>query len=220
MKLSAKTIQILKNFSSINPSIMFNAGNVLSTISPLKTVMARAQIDETIEKDFGIFDLNRFLGVLSLFNDPELLLCDNYVKVTDGRKSVNFIYADPITMILPPNKDIKVGESYVEFNLTADNLQNLMKASSVLQLPEIALVGEDGRLLLRAMDSKNSSNNTFELEVKETSKTFKIIFSCNNLKMMSKSYDVFVAKGIGHFVSDDGVQYWITTESTSTYEDQ
>ena len=220
MKLSAKTIQILKNFSSINPSIMFNAGNVLSTISPLKTVMARAQIDETIEKDFGIFDLNRFLGVLSLFNDPELLLCDNYVKVTDGRKSVNFIYADPITMILPPNKDIKVGESYIEFNLTADNLQNLMKASSVLQLPEIALVGEDGRLLLRAMDSKNSSNNTFELEVKETSKTFKIIFSCNNLKMMSKSYDVFVAKGIGHFVSDDGVQYWITTESTSTYEDQ
>ena len=219
MKLSAKTIQILKNFSSINPSIMFNTGNVLSTISPIKTVMARAQIDETIEKDFGIFDLNRFLGVLSLFDDPELLLCDNYVKVTDGRKSVNFIYADPITMILPPNKDIKVGESYVEFNLTADNLQNLMKASSVLQLPEIALVGEDGRLLLRAMDSKNSSNNTFELEVKETSKTFKIIFSCNNLKMMSKSYDVFVAKGIGHFVSDDGVQYWITTESTSTYED-
>lgn len=220
MKLSAKTIQILKNFSSINPSIMFNAGNTLSTISPLKTVMARAQIDETIEKDFGIFDLNRFLGVLSLFTDPELLLCDNYVKITDGRKSVNFIYADPITMILPPNKDIKVGESYVEFNLTSDNLQNLMKASSVLQLPEIALVGEDGRLLLRAMDSKNSSNNTFELEVKETSKTFKIIFSCNNLKMMSKSYDVFVAKGIGHFVSDDGVQYWITTESTSTYEDQ
>ena len=219
MKLSAKTIQILKNFSSINPSIMFNTGNVLSTISPIKTVMARAQIDETIEKDFGIFDLNRFLGVLSLFDDPELLLCDNYVKVTDGRMSVNFIYADPITMILPPNKDIKVGESYVEFNLTADNLQNLMRASSVLQLPEIALVGEDGRLLLRAMDSKNSSNNTFELEVKETSKTFKIIFSCNNLKMMSKSYDVFVAKGIGHFVSDDGVQYWITTESTSTYED-
>lgn len=219
MKLSAKTIQILKNFSSINPSIMFNTGNVLSTISPIKTVMARAQIDETIEKDFGIFDLNRFLGVLSLFDDPELLLCDNYVKVTDGRKSVNFIYADPITMILPPNKDIKVGESYVEFNLTADNLQNLMRASSVLQLPEIALVGEDGRLLLRAMDSKNSSNNTFELEVKETSKTFKIIFSCNNLKMMNKPYDVFVAKGIGHFVSDDGVQYWITTESTSTYED-
>ena len=219
MKLSAKTIQILKNFSLINPSIMFNQGSVLSTISPLKMIMARATIDETIEKDFGIFDLNRFLGVLSLFDDPELLLSDNYVKITDGRKSVNFIYADPITMILPPNKEIKMGESYVSFGLSAENLQNLMKASSVLQLPEIAVVGQEGRMLLRALDSKNSSSNSFEVDVKETHKKCKIIFNCNNLKIMNKNYDVHIAKGIGHFVSDDGLQYWITTETSSTYED-
>lgn len=219
MKLSAKTIQILKNFSLINPSIMFTQGNVLSTISPLKMIMARAQIDETIEKDFGIFDLNRFLGVLSLFDDPELLLCDNYVKITDGRKSVNFIYADPITMILPPNKEIKMGEPYIALNLSAENLQNLMKASSVLQLPEIAVAGQNGRLFLRAIDSKNSSSNSFEVDVKETVKKCNIIFNCNNLKIMNKSYDVHIAKGIGHFVSDDGLQYWITTETSSTYED-
>lgn len=219
MKLSAKTIQILKNFSLINPSIMFNQGNVLSTISPLKMIMARATIDETIEKDFGIFDLNRFLGVLSLFDDPELLLSDNFVKITDGRKSVNFIYADPITMILPPNKEIKMGESYVSLELSAENLQNLMKASAVLQLPEIAVVGQDGRMLLRALDSKNSSSNSFEVDVKETDKKCKIIFNCNNLKIMNKNYDVHIAKGIGHFVSDDGLQYWITTETSSTYED-
>ena len=219
MKLSSKTIQILKNFSLINPSIMFNQGNMLSTISPLKMIMARAQIDETIEKDFGIFDLNRFLGVLSLFDDPELLLSDNFVKITDGRKSVNFIYADPITMILPPNKEIKMGESYVSLELSAENLQNLMKASAVLQLPEIAVVGQDGRMLLRALDSKNSSSNSFEVDVKETDKKCKIIFNCNNLKIMNKNYDVHIAKGIGHFVSDDGLQYWITTETSSTYED-
>lgn len=219
MKLSARTIQILKNFSLINPSIMFTQGNVLSTISPLKMIMARAQIDETIEKDFGIFDLNRFLGVLSLFDDPELLLSDNFVKITDGRKSVNFIYADPITMILPPNKEIKMGESYVSLELSAENLQNIMKASSVLQLPEIAIVGQDGRMLLRALDSKNSSSNSFEVDVKETEKKCKIIFNCNNLKIMNKSYDVHIAKGIGHFMSDDGLQYWITTETSSTYED-
>lgn len=219
MKLSARTIQILKNFSLINPSIMFTQGNVLSTISPLKMIMARAQIDETIEKDFGIFDLNRFLGVLSLFDDPELLLCDNYVKITDGRKSVNFIYADPITMILPPNKEIKMGEAYIGLSLSAENLQNLMKASAVLQLPEIGVVGKDGRLFLRALDSKNSSSNSFEVDVKETDKKCKIIFNCNNLKIMNKTYDVHIAKGIGHFVSNDGLQYWITTETSSTYED-
>jgi hypothetical protein len=217
MKFSAKTLQILKNFSTINPSIMFNTGNLISTISPQKTIMAKATITETIEKDFGIFDLNRFLGILSLFNDPELLLCENYVKITDGHKSVNFIYADPITMILPPNKEIKIGDAYVDVSLSADNLQNLMKAAAVLQLPEIAVVGEDGKLLCKAIDSKNPSNNSFELAMKDIDKTFKIIFACNNLKMMSGSYDIKIAKGIGHFVSDD-IQYWITTESNSTYE--
>ena len=127
MKLSAKTIQILKNFSMINPSIMFNEGNILSTISPIKTVMARATVDETFEKDFGIFDLNRFLGVLSLFSEPELILFENYVKITDGNKSVNFTFADPITMITPPKKDIKLGEEYIRFTLTSENLQNLIK---------------------------------------------------------------------------------------------
>lgn len=217
MKLSVKTIQILKNFSMINPSIMFNEGNILSTISPIKTVMARATVDETFEKDFGIFDLNRFLGVLSLFSEPELILFENYVKITDGNRSVNFTYADPVTMITPPKKDIKLGEEYLRFTLTSENLQNLTKASSILQLPEIALVGENGRFSLKAIDSKNSANNSFVLDMDETANNFKIIFSCNNFKMMNKTYDVTISKGVGQFVSDDGLQYFITSESHSSY---
>lgn len=217
MKLSAKTIQILKNFSMINPSIMFNEGNILSTISPIKTVMARATVDETFEKDFGIFDLNRFLGVLSLFSEPELILFENYVKIADENKSVNFTFADPITMITPPKKDIRLGEEYIRFTLTSENLQNLIKASSILQLPEIALVGQNGRFLLKAIDSKNSANNTFELDIDATPNNFKIIFACNNFKMMNKTYDVTISKGVGHFVSDDGLQYFITSESHSSY---
>ena len=81
MKLSAKTLQVLKNFSTINPSIMFESGNVLSTISPQKSIMAKAKIDESVETNFGIFDLNRFLGVLSLFNDPNLSFHENFVKI-------------------------------------------------------------------------------------------------------------------------------------------
>mgnify|MGYP003344556423 CR=1 FL=1 len=219
MKLSGKTIQILKNFSTINPSIMFNKGNVLSTISPLKTVMARVTIDENIEQDFGIFDLNRFLAVLSLFDDPELILCENYVKVSDGRKSVNFIYADPVTMILPPNKEIKVGEPYISFDFTAEVQQNVLKAAAVLQLNTVAIAGEDGNLLIKAINPQNSSSNAFELTLGNTDKKCCINFDCNNLKLMSKDYKVNIAKGIGHFESSDGLNYWITTESSSKYED-
>jgi hypothetical protein len=216
MKLSAKTIQILKNFSSINPSIMFKEGNILSTMSPLRTIIAKATIAETIERDFGIFDLNRFLGILSLFNEPDLFFTDTFVKITDGQKSVNFTYADPITITTPPEKEIKMSMPYVEFDLTSDLLQNVMRAASVLQLSEISLFSENGRMMMGAKDFKNPSNNSFEIDVKETDENFKIIFSCNNMKMMSNSYKACVAKGIGHFSSED-VEYFIVTESKSTY---
>jgi len=216
MKLSAKTIQILKNFSSINPSIMFKEGNILSTMSPLRTIIAKATIAETIERDFGIFDLNRFLGILSLFNDPDLIFTDTFVKITDGQKSVNFTYADPITITTPPEKEIKMNMPYVEFDLTSDLLQNVMRAASVLQLSEISLFSENGRMMMGAKDFKNPSNNSFEIDVKETNDNFKIIFLCNNMKMMHNSYKACVAKGIGRFSSED-IEYFIVTESKSTY---
>jgi len=220
MKLGVKTLQVLKNFSTINPSIMFEAGNNLTTISPLKTIMAKAKIDETIEKDFGIFDLNRFLGVLSLFNDPELTLHENFIKISDGKKSVNFIFADPVTMVVPPKKEIKMNDPYAVFDLKNETLQSVMKGANVLQLPEIAVEGTGDRLLCKAVDVKNPTNNSFEIDLQPEDKKFKIIFSCNNLKLLNKDYKVSIVKGLGHFISHDSeVEYWIATETTSTYGD-
>jgi hypothetical protein len=218
MKLSTKTLQVLKNFSTINPSIMFEAGSQLATISPQKTIMAKAKIDEVIETDFGIFDLNRFLGVLSLFSDPSLSFHENYLKISDGGKSVNFIFADPMLLILPPKKEIKFNDPYVSFNLSNETFQSVMKGASVLQLPEIAIEGSGGRLYCKAVDVKSPTNNTFEIDLQEESKKFKIIFSCNNLKLLNKDYNVMITKGIAKFVSTDNeVEYFIATETTSTY---
>lgn len=218
MKLSAKTLQVLKNFSTINPSIMFETGNQLVTISPQKTIMAKAKIDENIETDFGIFDLNRFLGVLSLFSDPSLSFHENYVKISDGRKSVNFIFADPVTIVLPPKKEIKFNDPYVSFSLTNETFQSIMKGASVLQLPEIAIEGNGSRLFCKAVDVKSPTNNSFEIDLQEEEKKFKVIFSCGNLKLLNKDYDVMITKGIARFVSTDNeVEYYIATETSSTY---
>lgn len=218
MKLSTKTLHVLKNFSTINPSIMFEKGNQLITISPQKTIMAKAKIDETIETDFGIFDLNRFLGVLSLFTDPSLLFNDNYVKISDGKKSVNFIFADPVTIILPPKKEIKFNDPYVSFTLSNESFQSVMKGASILQLPEVAIEGKAGRLFCKAVDVKSPTNNSFEIDLQEEPKTFRIIFSCSNLKLLNKDYNIKITKGIAHFVSTDGeIEYYIATETSSTY---
>ena len=218
MKLSAKTLQVLKNFSTINPSIMFETGNQLVTISPQKTIMAKAKIDENIETDFGIFDLNRFLGVLSLFSDPSLSFRENYVKISDGRKSVNFIFADPVTIVLPPKKEIKFNDPYVSFNLSNETFQSIMKGANVLQLPEIAIEGDGSRLYCKAVDVKSPTNNSFEIDLQEEEKKFIVIFSCSNLKLLNKDYDVMITKGIARFVSTDSeVEYYIATETSSTY---
>jgi len=220
MKLSTKTLQVLKNFSTINPSIMFEAGNQLATISPQKTIMAKAKIDETIETDFGIFDLNRFLGVLSLFNDPSLSFHENFLKISDGGKSVNFIFADPVTIVLPPKKEIKFNDPYVSFTLSNETFQSVMKGANILQLPEIAVEGSNGRLYCKAVDVKSPTNNSFEIDLQEETKKFKIIFSCNNLKLLNKDYNVMITKGIARFVStDEEIEYYIATETSSTYGD-
>ena len=219
MKLSAKTISVLKNFSTINPSIMFRQGNSLATMSPHKTIMAKATIDDLITNDFGVFELNRFLSVLSLFSDPELVFSDkNYVKITDGKQSVNYIFGDPENMVLPPNKEMKAIDPYFEFDLTSEQHQSLMKAAGVLQLPEVSVVGVNGEVFYRAVDVKNPTNNSFELKVGTTNKNFNVIFKSENMKIMSDTYHVTIARGIALFKSSS-LEYWIATEANSKYED-
>ena len=46
MKLSDKTISVLKNFSSINQSILFKEGNKLRTISVMKNILAQSLLQK------------------------------------------------------------------------------------------------------------------------------------------------------------------------------
>ena len=70
MKLTQRTFQVLKNFSTINPTLSVCKGNVIRTVSQNKTVLAEAQVQEEFPRDFAIYDLSEFLGVISLW-----LLC-------------------------------------------------------------------------------------------------------------------------------------------------
>lgn len=218
MKLSDKTLKVLKNYSTINPSIMFRNGSELRTVSPQKTILAKCKIQETIEQDFGIFDLNRLLGVLSLFDSPEIFTEETNLKISDGKKAVNFIYADPVTMVLPPNKDIPPGKTLVSFSLTNETFQDVMKAANVLQLPEFAIVGNGSDLSCKAIDSKNPSSNNFEVKIGHTELTFNMIFSCANLKLLPGDYEVNISNRFGHFVNND-MEYWITVENSSTWSE-
>ena len=218
MNFDSRTLQILKNFSTINPSILFKPGSVLATISPTKTIMARAKINQTIESPFAIYDLSRFLSTLSLFENPELQVEIGSMKIKQGSKKINYTFAEPSMIVSPPEKEIKLPDPEVEFTLSADNLQELLKALSVLSLPEIAVVGDGSSVSVQVLDSKNPSGDVYSVAVGETTNTFRMIFKAENLKLLPGSYDVKISsKGLSHFNSPE-VEYYIAVEASSTFE--
>ena len=141
MKLSDKTFSILKNFSSINQSILFKKGNQLRSISVMKNILAEATVTEDFPKDFGIYDLNQFLNGLGLHKNPELdFENDGYVIIRDGKMKSKYFFADPNVIITPPEKEISLPSEDVCFELSTEQLDRLLKASAVYQLPDISAV--------------------------------------------------------------------------------
>jgi hypothetical protein len=217
MKLDQRTILVLKNFSSINPSIVVKPGNVLTTMSPSKTILAKAKVNQEFE-DFAIYDLSKFLGTLSLFNDPELTFNEKNVTISQDKRKVNYTYAASLDNIVsPPSKEIKLPEPEVEFDLLGETLQDALKALSVLSLPELAFIGDGKTVTLQTIDSKSPSADNYSVDVGETTNTFKMIFRAENIKMLPGNYKVQLSsKGLSKFSGND-IDYFVAIESNSTF---
>lgn len=222
MKLSAKTLSILKNFSSINQSILLKTGNKLRTISVMKNILAEATISEEFPKDFGIYDLNQFLNGLCLHQSPTLDFDnDGYVMIKEGKMRSKYFFADPNVIITPPEKSIEFPSEDVCFELNTQQLDKLLKAANVYQLPDISAVGESGVVKLVVWDKKNDTSNDFSIIVGETNSTFTFNFKVENIKILPGSYEVVVSKKLlSRFDSKDGdLTYYIALEPDSTFDE-
>jgi hypothetical protein len=220
MKLSDKTISVLKNFSSINQSILFKEGNKLRTISVMKNILAEATITEDFSKDFGIYDLNQFLNGLSLHQSPELdFKNDGYVVIREGKSRSKYFFADPNVIVTPPEKAINLPTEDVCFELSTDQLEKLLKASAVYQLPDLSAVGEAGVVKLVVRDKKNDTSNDFCVVVGETDKDFSFNFKVENIKILPGTYEVVVSqKLLSRFTSKNhDLTYYIALEPDSTF---
>ena len=221
MKLSENTLSILKNFSSINQSILFKQGNKLRTISVMKNILAEATIDEELPKDFGIYDLNQFLnGIDVLYKNPEFdFQNDGYVVIKEGRMRSKFFFADPNVIITPPDKAIELPSEDVTFDLGTEQLNKLLKAANLYQLPDLSVVGEDGVVKLVVRDKKNETSNIFSIIVGETESVFAFNFKVENIKILPGTYDVVVSqKLLSRFTSKNhNLTYFIALEPDSTF---
>jgi len=223
MKLSKHTLNMLKNFSDINMSIEIKKGNVLRTVSVQKNILAQAELEDEFPKDFAIYELNRFLGAVSLFDDPELEFNAKSVNIGTTKHSADYVYCDPSMIVTPPENNISFPDPEVKFTLTQDSLSQVMRASNVLGTPEIAIEGgphPNDSIRIKALDVNNDSTDTFQVVLDEKSgHTFRFVFKTENMKMIPGNYDIEISsKGISHFsLQGTELQYWIATESTSSF---
>jgi len=220
MKLSEKTLNILKNFSSINQSILVKQGNQLRTISVAKNILAEAEIKEEFPRDFAIYDLNQFLNGLSLHQDPEMDFSpESYLSIREGKRRVKYFYADPNVIISPPEKAIQLPSKDVCFQLDSVTLEKLLKAAAVYQLPDLCAVGEAGVIKLVVRDKKNDTSNEFAIVVGETDKDFTFNFKVENIKIIPGAYEVIVSsKLLSEFTnSNHDLKYYIALEPDSMF---
>ncbi len=221
MKLSDKTLSLLKNFSGINQSILFKQGNKLRTISVMKNILAEAEITEEFPKDFGIYDLNQFLNGLNLHKNAELDFDnDGYVMIREGKMRSKYFFADPSVIITPPDKEITLPSEDVCFELNTQQLDKLLKASAIYQLPDLSAVGEAGVVKLVVRDKKNDTSNDFSIVVGETDSIFTFNFKVENIKILPGAYEVVISqKLLSQFTSTDrDLKYYIAMEPDSTFE--
>lgn len=220
MKLSDKTLTVLKNFSSINQSILFKEGKQLRTISVMKNILAEATIEEDLPKDFGIYDLNQFLNGLNLHQSAELdFENDRYVVIKEGKSRSKYFFADPNVIVTPPDKAISLPSEDVCFLLDTKELDKLLKAAAIYQLPDLSVVGEAGVVKLVVRDKKNDTSNDFSIVVGETSDEFVFNFKVENIKILPGTYEVVVSqKLLSKFKNNDyNVEYYIALEPDSTF---
>jgi len=218
MKLSKETVGLIKNFAGINSNLLLKSGNKLATISAQKNVMADAVVTETFP-DFGIYDLNEFLGAMSLFEDPELTFNEKWVTIEQGGNSIKYFAADA-SVLTAPQKSITFPDAEINFTLSASMLNMISKTASVLRAADVSIVGDGTTINVLVGDKKNATGNSYSEPVGTTDKTFKVNLKVENLKMLPGDYNVSISsKKISRFKSPStDLVYYVAVEADSTFE--
>ena len=225
MKLSTETLSVLKNFASINQGILFKPGKTIRTISTHKNILAEAVVNEEIPKEFGVYDLNNFLSVLSLHkDDPVIDFDDSNVLISglQGRSKIKYRFCAPNMIVTAPEKNLELNNPEIKFDFGAEDFDWILRTANVLSSPHIAVESDGKKVFVTAFDVQNDSAHTESLEVSNSTNgdKYKMLFKTENMKMLSGGYSVTISsKGIAHFKHKTmNIQYWIATEAGSKYE--
>ena len=220
MKISENTLSVLKNFSAINSGLVLQKGNVQKTISPEKSILVEVEIEDAIPSQFGIYDLNQFLGNVSTLGNPDLSFTENSVMMNDGDIAFNYYSCSPNLIVSPPDKELKLKQTDVSFTLTNAILSKLLRLASMNNLTHLSVVGKNGEIRLQTHEKANDTSNSASFKLNDyNGDDFIASFRVDNIKLVPGDYDVEIQLGaFAKFVATSGVfkdkiKYFIALET-------
>ena len=221
--ISQETLSILKNFSQLNSNLLVRPGSVINTVTGAKNVMAQATVQEDFPVEFGIWDLNKFLGTLSLFDSPTCEFGEKSVKISgEGGRAVTYYYSEP-SLLTTINKQVQMPETVIHLNLTQSVFADLQRAASVLQLPDLSFTSMQGDSIFAVVrDKKDPTSNDYSVAVGDVlgdTPNFEFNFKIDNLKLLPGDYDVEICESVVSSFTNTNtdVKYWIALETDSTF---
>jgi hypothetical protein len=221
MKLSEDTVNVLKNFSSINQSLQFKSGNTLRTLSPLKTIFVEATVTENFPKEFALYDLNKLLAKVSLYKEAHLSFDDDKLNIsTENKKKSDFIkYCSPKIIVVPPEKSISIGTPDCSFSISQEDLDWMKRSAGISSSPNFIFESDGETIRFIATDVKDDSSDQSKIEIGTGDGTkFRVVMKVENFKLMEGSYDVAIAKkGLAQFKHKSiPIVYYIAIEAANS----
>lgn len=219
MKIDENTINVLKNFSKINSSLVFPEGNVLKTISPSKCLMAQAVVPTSFKKRFALSNINRLIATLGLFENPQLNFNDKFLTISDSNKSSRLMYVNEEVIHPKVNKNpINMGKIIDSFVLKDSDLKEVEKALGTLALPEFHITADGENIYLQAANNNNPSSDIYSIKVGESTRKYRAVMKAENIKLLPGDYNIEVSeRGLLHLIGKN-VEYWIALENTSEFK--
>jgi len=217
MQISKETIDILKNFASINSNILIRKGNAVSTISTAKNIFAKATVAEDFPVEVPIYDLNSLLALLTLMENQNVEFGDKSLTISKDGGKFEYFYSSPSVIVAAPDKNIEV-DNHFQFKLTAEDVQMIMKAAAITAAPTVSVTCKHQQVVLTIGDKKNDTANTYKKTIGPGLDDFDCHIAVENFKIIPDAYSVTISKKkLLHFKHETkGIEYFIAMEPDST----
>jgi len=216
MQISKETIEVLKNFASINSNILIRKGKNLATISTAKNIFAKANVAEDFPIEVPIYDLNSLLALLTLMENQNVEFGDKSLTISKDGGKFEYFYSNAGVIVAAPDKSIEL-DNHFQFKLTAEDVQMIIKAAAITSAPTISVTCKHQQVVLTIGDKKNDTANTYKKTIGPGLEDFECHMAVENFKIIPDAYTVTISKKkFMHFKHETkSVEYFIAMEPDS-----